>query len=82
MKIEDFNEWYSFSCCRCPKYDNVPSTCTFVADPKDPQCCRVPQCQDSTGGVGVSGFTGSFTGYGRPGDIDLSTITGSGYSRK
>lgn len=66
---------------RCPKYENVPSTCSFVADPRDPQCCRVPQCQDSTG-TSITGFTGSFTGYGRPNDLDLSSISSTGYSRK
>ena len=32
-------------CYRCKKYDNVPAGCTLVADPADPQCCTVPQCQ-------------------------------------
>lgn len=71
-----------FTIYRCPKYDNVPSTCTFVVDPKDPKCCRVPQCQGTatgTGGSGVQGFTGSFVGYGRPPNVDPTTLAKTGY---
>ena len=82
---------------RCPKYTNVPVTCTFVADPKDPTCCRVPSCQGTgtgtgtgtgstgsgPGGVGVpQSFSGSFTGYGRPPNFSPSTLAQTGYSSK
>lgn len=33
---------------RCPTYTNIPPTCTFVTDPDDPTCCRIPQCPDNT----------------------------------
>ncbi|OPL07255.1 hypothetical protein AM593_00069, partial [Mytilus galloprovincialis] len=55
---------------RCKSYSNTPSYCTLVPDPKDPQCCTVPQCQlipdNATPTPGI--FTppvpvfGSFTG--------------------
>ncbi|XP_076111939.1 uncharacterized protein LOC143080127 isoform X2 [Mytilus galloprovincialis] len=55
---------------RCNSYSNTPSYCTLVPDPKDPQCCTVPQCQlipdNATPTPGI--FTppvpvfGSFTG--------------------
>ncbi|WAR30009.1 LOW QUALITY PROTEIN: hypothetical protein MAR_003577 [Mya arenaria] len=48
-RCEDALNHYYQCTDRCPKYTNVPSTCTFVADPKDPQCCRVPQCQNAGG---------------------------------
>ena len=31
-------------CLRCAKYDNIPASCTLVADPNDPLCCQIPQC--------------------------------------
>ncbi|XP_071091876.1 uncharacterized protein [Haliotis cracherodii] len=34
---------------RCAKYDNVPQQCRMVADPKDPQCCQVPECTPTPG---------------------------------
>lgn len=70
----------SFVGSRCPKYDNVPSTCTFVPDPKDPACCRVPQCQGT--GTGVQGFTGSFVGYGRPPNVDPTSLSNTAYGSK
>ncbi|WAR12949.1 SAS-like protein [Mya arenaria] len=81
-RCEDATNHYYQCTDRCPKYDNVPSTCTFVVDPKDPQCCRVPQCQNAGGNVGTSGFTGSFTGYGHPVNILPSQISNTGYSNK
>ncbi|XP_076111945.1 uncharacterized protein LOC143080130 isoform X2 [Mytilus galloprovincialis] len=55
---------------RCNRYDSLPQGCTLVADPSDPQCCKVPQCQlipqNATPQPGI--FTppvpvfGSFTG--------------------
>ncbi|XP_053401477.1 uncharacterized protein LOC123550590 isoform X2 [Mercenaria mercenaria] len=76
-RCEDASNQYYQCTDRCPKYDNVPSTCTFVADPKDPQCCRVPQCQGT--GQGVQGFTGSFVGYGRPPNVDPTSLAKTGY---
>ncbi|XP_046585152.1 uncharacterized protein LOC124292144 [Haliotis rubra] len=34
---------------RCAKYDNLPQQCRMVADPKDPQCCQVPECSPTPG---------------------------------
>ena len=36
-----------FSDCvvnRCPAYNNVDTSCIMVPDPKDPQCCTMPEC--------------------------------------
>jgi hypothetical protein len=50
-----------------------------TCNPKDPTCCRVPQCSvtgtvgQGTSGFNPAGFTGSFTGYGKP-----PSLTGSG----
>ncbi|XP_060600216.1 uncharacterized protein LOC132753729 isoform X4 [Ruditapes philippinarum] len=76
-RCEDAANHYYQCTDRCPKYDNVPSTCTFVADPKDPSCCRVPQCQGT--GSGVQGFTGSFVGYGRPPSFSPTSLAKTGY---
>ncbi|KAH3775135.1 hypothetical protein DPMN_176532, partial [Dreissena polymorpha] len=81
-RCEDAANHYYQCTDRCPKYDNVPATCSFVADPKDPQCCRVPQCQNAGGTVGTSGFSGSFIGYGRPQNILPSQLNNTGYSNK
>lgn len=55
---------------RCAKYAAIPTTCTLVADPNDPTCCKVPQCipvpvlgKTTTGPpVTVTGVTGKVTG--------------------
>ena len=31
---------------RCPRYPNLPTTCTLVYDPSDP-CCKKPLCGDN-----------------------------------
>ncbi|XP_041376878.1 uncharacterized protein LOC121389349 [Gigantopelta aegis] len=51
---------------RCAKYPNVPSQCSMVADPKDPQCCQVPQCLPTPG---PNGFPTP-----RPGQNPIPTI--------
>lgn len=66
-------------CFRCGKFENIPLGCQYVPDPKDPTCCRVPQCSvtgtvgQGTSGFNPAGFSGSFTGYGKP-----PALTGSG----
>ncbi|XP_035826806.1 uncharacterized protein LOC101848762 [Aplysia californica] len=67
---------------RCPDYNNVPISCTRVPDPKDPQCCKIPDCGAVTGtsgggtttGLSPVGFSGTITGYGKP--PDRNSITG------
>ncbi|GFO24026.1 collagen alpha-5(vi) chain [Plakobranchus ocellatus] len=66
---------------RCPDYTNVPLGCTRVPDPKDPACCKIPDCGTATatgggttGGTNPVGFAGTVTGYGRP--ADPNSITG------
>ncbi|XP_052786263.1 uncharacterized protein LOC128221703 [Mya arenaria] len=81
-RCEDALNHYYQCTDRCPKYTNVPSTCTFVADPKDPQCCRVPQCQNAGGNVGTTGFVGAFTGYGHPTSITSGMISHTSYNSK
>ncbi|KAJ8302509.1 hypothetical protein KUTeg_018905 [Tegillarca granosa] len=102
---EEWNDGCS-SKCRCEdavnhfyqcsesKFSNIPLGCTYVADPNDPQCCRIPQCT-VTGSVGSgtsgtssgqspTGYTGSITGYGRPqpGTANFNpNITTTGYSK-
>ncbi|XP_060063144.1 kielin/chordin-like protein [Ylistrum balloti] len=60
---------------RCAKFPNLPNTCTLTADPKDPQCCKVPQCIPIPGVNGntinpsaqpiiVTGVPGVITGVG------------------
>ncbi|XP_067652673.1 mucin-2-like [Haliotis asinina] len=39
---------------RCTQFTNIPSTCTLIADPRDPGCCQVPQCIPSPGQPGYS----------------------------
>ena len=87
LKFDMSLYWFICNIFRCVKYDNVPVSCTFVPDPKDPSCCRVPSCQGTSGtgtsGTGVpQGFTGSFVGYGRPPNIDPSTLATTGYRSK
>lgn len=67
---------------RCPDYNNVPLGCTRVPDPKDPQCCKIPDCGAVTGtsgggtttGLSPAGFSGTITGYGKP--PDSNSVTG------
>ncbi|XP_070202959.1 uncharacterized protein [Littorina saxatilis] len=47
---------------RCAKFQGIPAGCTSVPDPKDPSCCKVPECPLSPS-QGPS-FTGS--GFVRP----------------
>lgn len=71
---------------RCGQYSNIPVGCTYVTDPND-SCCRVPQCTvtGSTGqavtGFNPAGYTGSFTGQGRP-QVATGSTSGAvtGYS--
>ena len=67
---------------RCRKYDNLPQNCILVADPSDPQCCKVPSCIPGPNGFptptpGPDGSTvapqlitnvpvGVVTGYAKP----------------
>ena len=44
-----FTCWVCVSIHRCAKYPTVPSQCMMVADPKDPQCCQIPQCLPTPG---------------------------------
>ena len=30
--------------CRCSVYTSVAPGCTMVPDPKDPDCCEIPDC--------------------------------------
>lgn len=43
---------------RCPIFNNIPSTCSLVADNNDP-CCTVPQCN-------IFPSTARYTGSGTP----------------
>lgn len=48
---------------RCTTYTSIPSQCTLVADPKDPECCEVPQCitvppNPTNGTIVITGVTG------------------------
>lgn len=56
---------------RCPKYDNIPSSCIMVADPNDPNCCQAPQCNNVTAGV-----QGSITGSGHPPTVNSKYYIG------
>ncbi|XP_060081054.1 uncharacterized protein LOC132560404 [Ylistrum balloti] len=72
---EDGSTGYYRCVQRCASYPNLPSSCTLVPDPKDPQCCQVPRCYPGTGGnptinpssgpVLVTGFPGKVTGFGQ-----------------
>lgn len=82
-----FNDFLIIS-WRCGQYSNIPVGCSYVTDPKD-SCCRVPQCSvtGSTSGQTVSGFnpagyTGTFTGQGRPqvGSGTYNSTSTNGYS--
>ncbi|XP_021364449.1 uncharacterized protein LOC110457477 [Mizuhopecten yessoensis] len=84
-RCEDAKNHYHQCTDRCGRYDNVPLGCTYQPDTKDPQCCRVPVCNIAgtqggiSGGSGTAptGFTGSFTGYGKPqGSNPNNTVTG------
>ncbi|XP_046570033.1 uncharacterized protein LOC124278355 [Haliotis rubra] len=68
---------FNFHRCqdRCTKYDNIQSSCLMVPDPKDPSCCKKPQCPVPTPAPGVTptpGFIsvtpvpGYINGYGKP----------------
>nr|KAG5704543.1 hypothetical protein BaRGS_003854 [Batillaria attramentaria] len=50
----------------------------MVPDPKDPQCCKMPECDSATGtggsltgGNSPLGFTGTFQGTGRPAGANI-----------
>ena len=53
----------------------------MVPDTKDPQCCKMPECDSATGqpGSGISGsqtplgFIGTFSGTGRPANANIGT---------
>jgi len=66
---------FSFYFFRCAQYNNISSDCTMVADPKDPTCCKVPQCIPVPGPgktvptdkpFSVTGVQGVVFGYGTP----------------
>jgi len=58
----------------------VPLGCRLVPSTKDPQCCKMPECDSATGQPGSSmtgaqtplGFIGKYAGTGRPNGIDVS----------
>ncbi|XP_061197993.1 uncharacterized protein LOC133206079 [Saccostrea echinata] len=85
-RCEDAKNKYYQCTERCGQYSNIPVGCTYVTDPKD-SCCRIPQCSvsGSTGqtvsGFNPAGYTGSFTGQGRP-QVASGSTSGSttGYS--
>ncbi|XP_076470008.1 uncharacterized protein LOC143300296 [Babylonia areolata] len=47
---------------RCAKFDNMPAGCTMVPDPRDPTCCKIPDCPL----VPVGGVTPTVSGFLRP----------------
>ncbi|KAK7115067.1 hypothetical protein V1264_001009 [Littorina saxatilis] len=49
---EDGTTGYYRCSDRCKTYDTVPAGCTLVVDPKDPTCCKVPQCAPTPGPLG------------------------------
>ncbi|KAK3786239.1 hypothetical protein RRG08_064498 [Elysia crispata] len=61
------NSRLNYTMCnqRCKQYLNVPDTCTMIADPDDPACCLIPDCDPGTGQT-VTGLTGRVTGFGTP----------------
>lgn len=30
--------------CRCPEILNAEPGCNYITDPRDPTCCRIPDC--------------------------------------
>ncbi|CAC5419109.1 COL6A [Mytilus coruscus] len=87
-RCEDARNHYYQCTDRCGKFENIPLGCQYVPDPKDPTCCRVPQCSvtgtvgQGTSGFNPAGFSGSFTGYGKPPALSGSgsQISQTGYS--
>ncbi|KAJ8302983.1 hypothetical protein KUTeg_019379 [Tegillarca granosa] len=62
-----------YSCSdRCPQYQNIAPSCIMVPDPKDPTCCKVPDCNTQTPNLlnpnptPPSGIFGSITGVNPP----------------
>ncbi|KAK7505814.1 hypothetical protein BaRGS_00003085, partial [Batillaria attramentaria] len=52
---------------RCPTYLNVAPDCILAPDPKDPLCCKAPQCTPPTNiNTPPKGVLGQVEGYGLP----------------
>ncbi|XP_071091672.1 uncharacterized protein [Haliotis cracherodii] len=80
-RCEDAKNNYHQCTDRCPSFTNVPLGCKLVPDQRDPQCCKVPECDSANQGTGTGsiqplGFLGSFTGYGRPPGTNLPSQVG------
>jgi len=59
---------------RCAAFNNVPLGCRLVPDTKDPQCCKMPECDSQTGPGGSQtplGFIGTYQGTGRPQGVNI-----------
>ncbi|KAK7493781.1 hypothetical protein BaRGS_00014922 [Batillaria attramentaria] len=77
-RCEDAVNKYHQCTPKCASYTNVPLGCRMVPDPKDPQCCKMPECDSATGtggsltgGNSPLGFTGTFQGTGRPAGANI-----------
>jgi len=83
-RCEDAQNQYYQCTKRCPAYSNVPLGCRLVPDTKDPQCCKMPECDSVTGqpgnpltGTGKPiGLIGTYDGTGRPAG---SNVQNTGY---
>jgi len=83
-RCEDAKNQYHQCTQRCASFSNVPLGCRLVPDTKDPQCCKMPECDSVTGqpGTGVAGsqtplgFIGKYSGTGRP---QGSNVANTGY---
>ncbi|OWF53570.1 Cartilage matrix protein [Mizuhopecten yessoensis] len=53
---------------RCAAFPKLPASCQLVPDPKDPFCCKVPECS-------FTPANGTYTGYGYP-TAPTGVITG------
>ncbi|PVD21493.1 hypothetical protein C0Q70_19667 [Pomacea canaliculata] len=75
------NKFYQCS-ARCASFSNVPLGCTLIPDIRDPQCCKIPECDSATGAGGsLSGITsplgiiGTYASNSRPTSIALSATS-------
>eukprot|EP00106_Octopus_bimaculoides_P011558 XP_014779000.1 PREDICTED: cysteine-rich motor neuron 1 protein-like [Octopus bimaculoides] len=56
-----------YSCIdRCPGYSSIPTTCKLKPDPKDPKCCKMPDCQSSNKLVPLRSLRNGFGRSPRP----------------
>ncbi|CAI9721272.1 type VI, alpha [Octopus vulgaris] len=56
-----------YSCIdRCPGYSSIPTTCKLKPDPKDPKCCKMPDCQSSSKLVPLRSLRNGFGRSPRP----------------